>query len=360
MLSMQIPTIYLEGYKKLQSQVAGLAWPDKPRLIFTSNAYNSDDVFKAWAAEKVEFGAPLVIGQHGGHYGVGRWSFTEDHEYKISDCYLSWGWSDESHPKVKPVGQLKGKRPLGVRHAKQPSALLVTYAMPRYSYWMYSTPVASQWFYYLEDQIRFVESLPKRIQDSLMVRLYPSDYGWGQFNRWRNRFPTLQLDTGGLDINRLIRRSRIYISTYNATTFLESFTMNVPTVIFWNPNYWELRDSAIPFFEELKKVGIFHERPESAASHVAAIWDDVDAWWTSLEVKAVREKFCRHYSNLPDDLLNRLNCALQEVITGARDKNCSFDGKDKENLINFQEQIVSKDYIEDIEILRKKKPTQKI
>jgi putative transferase (TIGR04331 family) len=103
----------------------------------------------------------------------------------------------------------------------------------------------------------------------------------------------------------------LYISTYNATTFLESFSMNVPTVIYWNPKHWELRDSAAPYFEELRQVGIFHDTPSSAAMHVAAIWDDVSGWWKRPEVQASVERFTARYSNLPDDLLDRLERALR-------------------------------------------------
>ena len=54
--------------------------PSKEMLNAMLNAEVGDDVFKAWAAEKVGNGSRLVAGQHGGHYGVGRWSFFEDHE----------------------------------------------------------------------------------------------------------------------------------------------------------------------------------------------------------------------------------------------------------------------------------------
>ena len=73
--------------------------------------------------------------------------------------------------------------------------------------------------------------------------------------------------------------------------------MNVPTVIYWNPNHWELRETAIPYFEELKRVKVFHETPESAARHVAAIWHDVDAWWVSPEVGEVVDRFKAEGSN---------------------------------------------------------------
>lgn len=320
LIPQQIPTAYLEGYNQLVEKTACLPWPKHPKLIWTSNSENSDDVFKAWAAEKVDQGSPLVIGQHGGHYGVGRWSFVEDHEVAISDCYLSWGWSNQEQPKVKPVGQLKSKRPLGIRHADQTNTLLVTTTMPRHSYFMYSSMVSRQWLDYFEDQCLFVQALSQPIRDALTVRLYSEDYGWDQVTRWHDRFPDLCLDEGKSNINGLIRQCRLYISTYNATTFLESFTMNVPTVIYWNPNHWELRESAIPCFEDLKRVGIFHETPESAARHVTAIWDDVDAWWNGPEMSEVLKRFKASYCHLPEDILDQLEDVLREIIENPKHK----------------------------------------
>lgn len=313
LIPQQIPKIYLEAYPELMEQVHGLSWPRRPKLIWSSNSYNSDDVFKAWAAQKAEAGAALVTGQHGGHYGIGRWSFNEEHDIAISDSYLSWGWSQPDQAKVRPVGQLKLKQPLDVQHARQPGALLVTCTMPQHSYVLYSSTVASQWLDYFEDQCTFVKNLPPAIRGALTVRLYPEDYQWNQKGRWRERFPGLRLDSGQSSIDSLIRQSRLYISTYNATTYLESFTMNVPTVIYWNPFHWELRDAAIPYFEDLKRVGIFHETPESAAFHVAKIWEDVGTWWDGPELREVLERFKAQYCSLPKDLLGQVRSALRDA-----------------------------------------------
>lgn len=182
---------------------------------------------------------------------------------------------------------------------------------------MYSVFVSSQYLDYFADQCVFVSALPSAIRSQLTVRLFHTDLGWDQVARWRDRFPDLRLDEGRSNINDLIRQSRLYISTYNATTYLESFTMNVPTVMYWNPNYWELRDSAIPYFDELRRVGIFHETPQSAARHVTAIWDDVDAWWTGQPVQEVLERFKARYCNLPDNLLDHVEQVLREVISVA-------------------------------------------
>jgi putative transferase (TIGR04331 family) len=320
LVALHLPRSYLEGYGSLLGQIESLAWPSRPKAIWTSSAHRSDDVFKAWAADRVERGSPLVIGQHGGHYGTGLWCFAEEHDIEISDRYLSWGWSDERERRVTPVGQLKNALPLGVKHASQPDALLVTCSMPRYSYWLFSAVVGRQWLDYFADQCSFVESLPERIRAALVVRLYPEDFGWDQAARWRDRFPDLRLDHGASRIAARIRSSRIYISTYNATTFLESMSMNVPTVIYWNERHWELRDAARADFEELERVGIFHATPEKAAQHLAAVWDDVEAWWTGPAVVAALERFKRKYCDARSGIVKRLAHVLEATAAGGPSK----------------------------------------
>lgn len=311
MIPQHIPASYLEGYSALQSFCINLPWPKKPRFIFTSNSYHSDDVFKAWAAEKIETGTPLVVGQHGGVFGIARWMFVEDHQVAISDYWLSWGWEDKKNNHIKPVGNLKM---VGRNLSCNPEggALMVEMAMPRYSHYLYSAPVASQWLEYFQDQCRFASALPGHLRTQLLVRLYGADYGWCQKQRWQERFSDIHLDNGIIPIDRLIEKSRIYISTYNATTFLESLTTNIPTIIFWNPKYCELRESAIPYFEQLKRAGIFHETPESAAHQMALIWDNVTDWWSSEHVQTARKEFCYRYSRVSEQLLEDIEQVLRQ------------------------------------------------
>ncbi|MEI6153724.1 MAG: LIC12162 family protein, partial [Deltaproteobacteria bacterium] len=317
MIPRHIPTVYLEGYAELQSLCDKLHWPKKPRLIFTSNSYDSDEVFKAWAAGKVEAGVPLAVGQHGGNYGVDRWNFAEDHECSISDSWLSWGWDDKRRPQIKPVGNLKM---FGIDMHKRGAegyALMVEMTMSRYSYRMHSVPMAGQWLDYFNEQCRFVDALPDEIRGRLLVRLYVHDCGWYQAARWREHFPEIQLDDGRGPIAPLIEKSRIYVSTYNATTYLESLAMNIPTIMFWNPNHWELRNSAVPYFERLKAVGIFHETPEAAAHQMTQVWDNVAAWWNSEPVQAAREEFCYRYSRMPKKPLEDLGQTLRQISYSA-------------------------------------------
>jgi len=328
MVPKQIPMLYLEGYEALVKQAEKQSWPKHPKMIWTSNAFSSDEVFKAAAAKMTEAGSPLIIGQHGGHYGIGRWSFSEEHELSISDCYFSWGWTDPKHRHIKPIGKFKPTS-LNMQTYKAPyRATLVTTTLQRYSGSMISSFMSSQYLDYLQDMFAFVAHLPEVIKQNLTVRLYPRDEGWNQAERWReNCGNNIELDTGRLDMGTLMAESKIYISTYNATTYLESLSTGVPTVMFWNPNHWELRDEAIPYFEELKTVGIFHESPVSAARHCATIWEDVGGWWQSVEVQSTVQKFCHKYARPQANLLEKIEAAIRDTILTHTTHSDSFPNK---------------------------------
>lgn len=316
----QIPKSYVEGYRSLISLSESIRWPQRPKAIFTSNSFDNDDVFKVWAGNKVQSGVPLVIGQHGGHYGIGLWNSNEDHQIAIADRYLTWGWKAPEQLKTVPAVNFKGIDASIIAN-KRGIALLVGMSMPRQSYWMYSAPVAAgQWQSYFDEQVRFVNALPVSLRDQFIIRLDASDYGHSQWQRWQARWPSIHLDDGIRPMKALLRKSRVIISTYNATTYLESMSLNFPTIIFWNPTHWEIRASALPYFDELKSVGIFHETPESAAQHLVAIWNNVSSWWESTEVQTVRKLFCKQFAYIPEKQLDEMEKIFRDIGIG----NCTF------------------------------------
>lgn len=314
MIPEHIPRIYLEGYQALQVTISQLRWPAKPRLMFTANSDILDDVFKAWAAQKTEQGSQLVIAQHGGNFGTAAFGFVEDHQISVANKYISWGWDRSQSRVVKPFANLV------VMDKKQSwdpqgNVLLVTMALPRYSYHLFAVPLSSQILNYFEDQYQFVETLPENIKENLLVRLFSQDFRLSQKQRWNDRLTDIKLDTGAFSMKELINKSRLFISTYNSTTFLESLSLNVPTIIFWNPNHWELKEEALPYFEALKKCGIFHETPQAAANKVAEVYDDVSGWWDQPYLQEVRAMFCERFSrNIPEPISELKRILLDESV----------------------------------------------
>ena len=193
-------------------------------------------------------------------------------------------------------------------------ALMVEMNIPRYSYDLFAAPIAGQYLSYLEDQRSFIDALPEELSQKLIVRLHFNDYERDLKDYWKFNFPDIQIDYGEKPISSLVRVSRLYISTYNATTYLESLAWNIPTIIFWNPNYWELNEDASYFIKLLESVGIFHNNPESAANHMIKVWDDIPTWWESPEVQNARKEFCKYYSHLPDNSLDELEIIFKEIV----------------------------------------------
>ena len=127
--------------------------------------------------------SPLVIGQHGGFYGVGRFASDVEHEVEISDEWLSWGWHESTQSKVHPIAMFKKIGNYSLSKRNENRITLVSFLRPRFSYLADSQPIASQMLSYFSDQFAFVEHLPSVICDKLTIRLLPKDYGWDQIAR---------------------------------------------------------------------------------------------------------------------------------------------------------------------------------
>lgn len=321
MIPQQLPTIYLEGFGALMRAVQALPWPAKPTAIFTSNLFQFCEVFQAWAADKSAAGAPLVIGQHGGLYGTGNQHPGEDHQVKIADRFLTWGWSD-NRPSIFPglvLTNVGKEKPVG-----QPAGtlLLVTVPIRLVGYKSLSWPMGpNQAATFLEDQIAFIGALDESARSSLIVRINKkqdqkmrSGY-WGSLQA---AFPAVQFDDSSKHIEHQLRSCRLFVYACNSTGFLETLSRNIPTVIFWRPELFELRASASPYFARLEAVGIFHRTPESAAAHIGKIWKSVKTWWDNPATQDACQQFCDQYAHMPDRPMALLKQALTFESSGQR------------------------------------------
>ena len=128
----------------------------------------------------------------------------------------------------------------------------------------------------------------------LLLRLFKNDYVWDIAERFYDALPGVRRDPGKDSIVAQLRRSRLFIGTYNSTTYLEAFVADIPSVLFWNPAHWEIRSAAREAVEDLRRAGILHGTPEAAAVKVNEIWRDPLAWWKRPEVRAAKSASARY------------------------------------------------------------------
>ena len=314
LISRQIPKVYVEGY--LNTVKTGRrVYPKKPKIIFTSNALFGNESFKVWAGDKIEQGVKLVGTQHGGGYGMMLWCSNEMHETKVADRYFSWGWKRRGNQNIVPLASARlrwGKNKIKFNSVGK--ILWTGFSIPRYSYWLCSSPIGPQYLDHINDQKEFLKSVFPEVRMLLLQRMYPSERGWNEFHMWKYLDPSLNVYRGGSKSSfDQLNESRLSVCTYNGMGVLETLSANFPTIIFWNPKHWELSKSAKIVFDELLKVGIFHENPQSAATKVNQIYQNVQSWWMSEEIQNARKSFCNHFANTSEPLV-RLRKELLQLL----------------------------------------------
>ena len=95
---------------------------------------------------------------------------------------------------------------------------------------------------------------------------------------------------------------------------METLSMNFPTVVFWDPARVKIIESAQPYLEDLRRVKILHDSPESAAEFINKVYEDPMSWWVSPELQQAREKFCYQFSRKSKNSLEEWKEELLKMV----------------------------------------------
>ena len=306
-----LPVCYLEGFTDLNKIVSQQPWPKSPKFIFTSNNFDTDEVFKLWAAIKVESGLKYYTGQHGNNYGTSRYLLPSVEE-ATADKFLTWGWVD-SLPQHTPAFVFKIAGRKAGNYNPQGGLLLIETCL---NHRLYTWDGDNEFVDYFNDQMDFVSrALAIVSKQQLTIRLH-AGYRytrWSEVARWHAFDPELKIDTGGLAIKDLIADSRLVVHSYDSTGILETLSQNIPTLAFWQNGFDHLRESAKPHYQLLVDAGIVHFTADSVAKKVNEVWGDVDGWWRQSRVQDVRKQFCEQYARQSQKPITE----LKKILSGS-------------------------------------------
>lgn len=311
-----MPMAYLEDFSKYRATALKM-YPKNPLTIFTANAYQANEYFKYWAAEYQKEGVPLIIGQHGGNMGIAHHNQTEDHQIKIADSYCSWGWKRADIDSINPMPSLQLSNS-SISASPNGDILLILASYPRYFYCHYSVPVSGQFLKYLKQQIHLINSLNQKSKSLIRIRLNGDEFGWDIVERLNDAGVGDMIDGSVSKLDTALSKSRLCIVSYNATIILETLHSNFPTVAYWDPSLFDTRPDALPFLNELRKVGILHDSVESVSRFISEIHENPQSWWQNSELQKVRLKFCAMYANSSEnwilDWKNHLRSVKMKVV----------------------------------------------
>lgn len=317
LIRIQIPCSYLESYKQLK-EIALKRYSSRARLIIaTPSSIAFHDDFKIWAAGKTDHEAKLVLTQHGGLYGTGVSNFLEEHEVAIADKFFSWGWTRRKYNNVYPMPAIKLLEMAS--HNPNGDILMPLLDTPRYSsFFIASEATSTQILDYLEDQEKFLSLVPNGIKKHIKLRLATASdvSGWNLEDRLCDKGFGGQIDSVENSNKRFIKRlseCRLCIATYNATTFLETFSNNFPTLLFWNERHCALNKEAKPYFDKLHRVGILHYDEKSLAAKVGEIYQNPMRWWECENIQQTKNEFCAQFANTGEDPIGKWSRELKKI-----------------------------------------------
>ena len=300
-----IPTIFLENFEVNKNLINQKIYPKKPRFIFTSNAYDCDDQFKIYAAEKVEKGTKYYVGQHGNFFNtVLMEASLKVPELTYSDKYLTWGNVSQSTKTVTAFPfTLLGRKPKLDENSELFNEVVIIMAPRKLN--RYTWDVYREYNYYLQSLKRF-HDLSLSCKTKIIIRPHNAIYSNKDIWAWieKNLF-NFHLENrkskGILDY----KDNSLLIFTYDSTGIVESLSLNKPCLAFWNPKFHQVYKHLDHIYSDLYENRIFFASPELAAKHVLSISEK--PYCLNQSQREAVNNYLEYNANTADMNLSKLN-----------------------------------------------------
>jgi putative transferase (TIGR04331 family) len=300
-----MPQVYMEGYKDMSLYCKKLP---EAKVIFTANAHYGDEVFKNWTARQVENGSRLIIGEHGGSIPKSK-SDNFNHEEDISCKKTVWHTLLDHSKHVSMPINIKINKSYNLKGTR---ITLIGLELPRYSYRIDLTPLSSLIMDDFEQKTKFINALNKEVKIDFKIRGFQnkrnkfikslnkkSDInfkigsslnGWSLTGRYADMYGDSILSTNKT-IFQDILQSKIIICTYPSTTLSEAMHSDVPTILLYTEELWDLHPDFNELITEMKRVNIIHSDPIVAANHINMVHENPFEWWNRDDTVRVRNMF---------------------------------------------------------------------
>ena len=310
-LKYHLPKIFIENFEDLNQFSKNSNLPQNPSKIFSSNGLWYDSFFSYYTALLNEKGSKIIYAQHGGSYGVAKYSWQEDHEKKISDKYLTWGWKTNNYYKNLKTFNILIKNKKYDWNKKKDKFLVLLKHRKVYLQAPDTFAACESHKDYLEYLYPFLNSLNNNIKKKMILRLTFKDYKTNNFDFYMNfkeQFNFSRKNT----LEEACDEAKIVINTCNSTTFLETIGSNIPSILVINKKNNPVRAEAEKRFNILYENNLIFYDSHKATKFINDLWNnDIKKWWQAENIQRAVREFQSHYArtsdNIVDDLFNELH-----------------------------------------------------
>lgn len=301
-----MPKIFVENFEDLVNFSKNANLPKRPSKILSSNGLWYDSFFTYFTGIKNETGTKIIYGQHGGSYGIAKHSWQEEHEKKISNKYLSWGWDDKKSDQriEKFFIMLKNKK---YNWSKKKDRLLILLKHRKiYLQAPDSFITCETHMDYLKFLSPFLFSLRENIKKKTILRLTYKDFKTNNFDFFSNLKNSFIFERKKT-LEEACDESRLVINTCNSTTFLETMASNIPTILVVNKKNNPLRNNASKIFDKMMSNNLIFYDSKKASEFINNLWTkDIKDWWQEKNIQKVIKDFQNEFAKPTNNIVNEL------------------------------------------------------
>lgn len=288
-----MPYDFIEGFELVNDASSYIDIRNKNFL--STNAILSNNVLQCAVANQLHKDSKLIISQHGGSYGIVRWSMQEFYELDMADKFISFGWSRLDYSHIQKISHPKLLKNFKKNKVTNNKILYISWGPSRFFNRSWSNPIAGKSINnYYSNMLIFLRNFDTSI-GKIYIRLSPSNY---EYKIGIEKFfgPTFNYADG--DFYDEIQSASLVVCDHNQTTFLESLTNNKPTIIVWNTDYTKITDTALLYFDELRSAGIFFNSHIEASNYLNDIiaYSSIDDWWMDSSRQVVVRSFVENFA----------------------------------------------------------------
>ena len=311
-LPFDLPLSIIENYQNI-NYLSKKHYPKKnPEIIMSANSWYYDELFKSWAA-RANFESKLLGVQHGGNYGVSKYLLEEKYEAKITNFYITWGWSKNSN-NIIPFGSSKMIN-YSESRLNSDEILFVMTSRPKYFCDLRYLPLERAVSF--ESQKIFLENISKDLLKNFRIRPYPSRDKNQYIDLWKFYNRDIIIDDWNKKFTDSLNNCKLYVTDHLMTTYVESIKMNVPTIIFLNKDYpgVQFNNFASKEFKKLEEVGMLFYSSKDAAIAINQMQNNINEWWFDDRVQKVRKEFCSKFAKTPNRTVSDFDSLFDKVLS---------------------------------------------
>ena len=305
-LKNHLPKIFIENFNDLKNFFSNTNLPKKPNNIISSNGLWYDSFFSYYSALHNQQGSKIIYCQHGGSYGIAKYSWQEEHEKKISDKYLTWGWNDINKSGIVKKFYILIKKKKYNWNNKKTKLLILLKHRKIYLQAPDTFAVCETHEEYLKFLNPFLHSLENNIKKNMTLRLTYKNFEDNNFDFYSNLKNKYYFDRSS-SLEKACDESRLVVNTCNSTTFLETIASNIPSILILNKLNNPIRESANAKFKILFENELIFYDPLEASKFINKMWhEDIKKWWYGEKIQKAVKEFQSEFARSTKDIVSEL------------------------------------------------------